>query len=152
LRLILPTASLPSQNLLLQLKSLTEILISAGLSREAEALSDVYTLSISPTDFGGLGYTAESQLEQKEEAEILFLISAWLEALNSADRSKAPAKLLPSQPEGRRPMTLSEKIFAAHDIDRLGSVKPGDVVRVNVDWIMASELSWSVRLISLRIS
>lgn len=143
---------MPSKILLQQLKSLTEILLSAGFSREAEALSDVYALSISPTDFGGLGFTADSDLEQKEEAEVLFLVSAWLEALNSADRSKAPAKLLPSRPEGRRPMTLTEKIFAAHDIEKTGSVKPGDVVRVNVDWIMASELSWSVRLISLCIN
>lgn len=143
---------MPSKILLQQLKSLTEILLSAGFSREAEALSDVYALSISPTDFGGLGFTADSELEQNEEAEVLFLVSAWLEALNSADRSKAPAKLLPSRPEGRRPMTLTEKIFAAHDIEKTGSVKPGDVVRVNVDWIMASELSWSVRLISLCIN
>lgn len=41
-------------------------------------------------------------------------------------------------------MTLSEKIFAAHDIERRGELKPGDMIRVDVDWVMASELSWSV--------
>ena len=86
----------------------------------------------------------DAQLDQTQDSEVLFLVSAWLEALNSADRSKAPANHLPSRPEGRRPLTLSEKIFAAHDIDRKGEVKPGDVVRVNIDWIMASELSWKV--------
>lgn len=91
-----------------------------------------------------MGYKPNTPLDQKEEAEVLFLVSAWLEALNSADRSTTPAKHFPSRPEGRRPMTLSEKIFAAHDIDQKGEVKPGDVVRVNVDWIMASELSWKV--------
>ena len=137
-------ASLTPQNFLGQLKSLSETLLSAGFGREAEALTDVYGISTLSTDFGGLGYNTNAQLDQKEEAEALFLVSAWLEALNSADRSKAPATHLPSRPEGRRSMTLSEKIFAAHDIDRRGEVKPGDVVRVNVDWIMASELSWKV--------
>jgi hypothetical protein len=127
-----------------QLQSLSEILLSAGFPREAEALSDVYNISTLSTDFGGLGHKPDAQLDQKEETEVLFLVSAWLEALNSADRSKSPVKHLPVRPEGRRPMTLSEKIFAAHDIDRKGEVKPGDVVRVDVDWIMASELSWMV--------
>jgi hypothetical protein len=82
----------------------------------------------------------------QQEAEIVFLVSAWLESLNSVDRSKSLSKPLTSRPEGRRGMTLSEKIFAAHDIDQKGFVTPGDVVRVSVDWIMASELSWHVRL------
>jgi hypothetical protein len=41
-------------------------------------------------------------------------------------------------------MTLSEKIFAAHDVERRGVLKPGDMVRVDVDFVMASELSWGV--------
>ncbi|PYH63378.1 aconitase family protein [Aspergillus vadensis CBS 113365] len=39
-------------------------------------------------------------------------------------------------------MTLSEKIFALHDIDRRGSVAPGELIRVDVDWVIASEASW----------
>jgi hypothetical protein len=139
-----PAAFLSAQGFLKQLQSLSEILLSAGFPREAGALSDVYNISTLSTDFGGLGHEPDAQLDQKEETEVLFLVSAWLEALNSADRSKSPVNHLSARPEGRRPMTLSEKIFAAHDIDRKGEVKPGDVVRVNVDWIMASELSWMV--------
>ena len=41
-------------------------------------------------------------------------------------------------------MTLSEKIFASHDMERRGVLKPGDMVRVDVDFVMASELSWQV--------
>ena len=41
-------------------------------------------------------------------------------------------------------MTLSEKIFAAHDVERRGVLTPGDMVRVDVDFIMASEISWAV--------
>jgi hypothetical protein len=52
--------------------------------------------------------------------------------------------MLDVRPKERRGMTTSEKIFAAHDIERKGEVKPGDMIRVDVDWIMASELSWSV--------
>jgi len=45
-------------------------------------------------------------------------------------------------------MTLAQKIFAQHVIGEMPSygLKAGDVVRVGVDWILASELSWSVRL------
>ena len=43
-------------------------------------------------------------------------------------------------------MTLGEKIFAAHDVERRGVLKPGDMVRVDVDFVIASELSWMVSL------
>ena len=43
-------------------------------------------------------------------------------------------------------MTLGEKIFAAHDVERRGVLKPGDMVRVDVDFVIASELSWTVSL------
>ncbi|PWY63672.1 aconitase iron-sulfur domain-containing protein [Aspergillus eucalypticola CBS 122712] len=39
-------------------------------------------------------------------------------------------------------MTLSEKIFALHDIEQKGSVAPGELIRVDVDWVIASEASW----------
>lgn len=41
-------------------------------------------------------------------------------------------------------MTLAEKIFASHDVDGKGFVRPGDMIRVSVDWVMASEASWGV--------
>jgi homoaconitase/3-isopropylmalate dehydratase large subunit len=51
---------------------------------------------------------------------------------------------LPSRPEGRRGMTLSEKIFATHDVEKKGVLKTGNMIRVDVDFVMASELSWTV--------
>ena len=39
-------------------------------------------------------------------------------------------------------MTLTEKIFAYHSIQRLGSVYPGQTISVSVDWILASDASW----------
>jgi hypothetical protein len=136
------TNEIPPQTLPKQLQTLSSILVSHGHSKEAEVLQDVYGHVHSPTDFGGLGLEAEKQPSSDEDAEILFLVSAYLQALNSVERTNTPAPLLKTRPAGRRGMTLSEKIFAAHDIQRNGSVKPGDVVVVDVDWIMASELSW----------
>ena len=126
-----------------QILALSEILSKAQYTREAEALESVHSLACVGTDFGGLGLVPED-LGPKDEAQVLFLLSAWLESLNSADRSKAPIKMLTSRPNGRRGMTLTEKIFASHDSERRGELKPGDMVRVDVDWVMASELSWSV--------
>jgi hypothetical protein len=41
-------------------------------------------------------------------------------------------------------MTISEKIFATHDMVHKGFVVPGELVRVHVDWVIASEASWAV--------
>lgn len=102
------------------------------------------SLSTQSADFGGLGFKTDQELNLQEEGQVVFLVSAWLESLNSEDRAKKPLETLSARPKGRRGMTLSEKIFAAHDIESRGELKPGDLVRVDVDWIMASELSWGV--------
>lgn len=135
---VIPDEALPKQ-----LLTVSSILVSHGRFKEAEVLQDVYNHIQTPTDFGGLGLDATQQTTSESNVEILFLVSAYLQALSSVERSKKPAPLLKERPAGRRGMTLSEKIFAAHDIERRGWVKPGDVVVVEVDWIMASELSWS---------
>jgi hypothetical protein len=97
-------------------------------------------------DFGGLGLKSSSDLTPEDEKSVLFLVSAYLESLNSQDRAKSIPPTLTSRPEGRRGMTLSEKIFAAHDVEMRGVLKPGDMVRVGIDFIIASELSWAVSL------
>jgi len=135
-----------------QLLALSEILSKAQYVRETEALESVKSLACVSKDFGGLGLVQEEDLGLKEEAQVLFLLSAWLESLNSADRSKAQIKMLTSRPKGRRGMTLTEKIFASHDSERRGELRPGDMVRVDVDWVMASELSWSVSRLPKGIS
>jgi hypothetical protein len=112
--------------------------------QEAEVLNDVHTLCLTLPDFGGLGFTNDQVLDSGEEAEVLFLVSAYMESLNSAERSRSVKEPLKRRPAERRGMTLSEKIFSAHDIERRGEVKPGDVVRVDVDWILSSELSWGM--------
>ena len=111
--------------------------------REAEVLGDVYQHAINAVDFGGLALSPGQTLSESAENEVLFLLSAYLEGLNSADRQAAPVKPLQERPSGRRGMTVAEKILAAHDVERRGEVKPGDVIRVDIDWVIASELSWS---------
>lgn len=118
--------------------------------REANALTDVLAISQQPTEIGGLGLSAADSLTPEQEAEITFLVTAWLEALNSADRARAPPVPLAVRPPGRRGMTLSEKIFALHDIEQKGSVAPGELIRVDVDWVIASEASWQVCVLTRR--
>lgn len=133
------------QRFLHQIKSVASALEKFGHGKEADALMEVYDLGITSIDFGGLGMQASGQeISEQDHAELLFLLSAHLESINSIERAKAPVQPLTSRPVGRRGMTLSEKIFAAHDVNRTGEVRPGDMIRVDVDWIMASELSWLV--------
>ncbi|GAQ11764.1 putative aconitate hydratase [Aspergillus lentulus] len=129
-------ASIPGRDLI-------EVLQNLGHVRESSALADVLRVCTQPQDLGGLGLDDASDLSAQQESEVLFLVSAWLEALNSEDRSRSMPAPLPSRPPGRRGMTLSEKIFALHDIAHRGWVAPGDLIRVDVDWVIASEASWA---------
>ncbi|ORY13136.1 aconitase family protein [Clohesyomyces aquaticus] len=137
-------ASLQSQPItsLLSLRPLINHLQSGTHIREAQTLSEVSALCTKSPDFGGLGLMLETPLNAVQKKEVLFLISAWLEALNSADRAKPPLPPLNARPKGRRGMTLTEKIFAMHDVERSGCVKPGRTMSVSVDWILASDASW----------
>ncbi|RHZ50431.1 hypothetical protein CDV55_101302 [Aspergillus turcosus] len=126
-----------------QIRNVIEVLQRLGHVRESSALADVLRVCTQPQDLGGLGLDDASDLTVQQESEVLFLVSAWLEALNSADRSRSMLAPQPSRPPGRRGMTLSEKVFALHDVAHRGWVAPGDLIRVDVDWVIASEASWA---------
>ncbi|KIW00367.1 uncharacterized protein PV09_08079 [Verruconis gallopava] len=130
-------------NILDQIQSLSHHLKLEGHYREADALLEVYQHSVTLKDFGGLGFSSDHELDNSETAEVLFYVSAHLEALNYQDSKADPLPDLQERPPGRRGMTVAEKILAAHDVSRRGEVKPGDVIRLEVDWIIASELSWA---------
>lgn len=110
--------------------------------READILREVQQKCTTPTNFGGMGLTLEQTLDGEQMKEVLLLCEAWLESLNSDDTARRRPAPISSRPPGRRGMTVTEKYFALHDVEQNGSVKPGQVIRVAVDWIMASELSW----------
>ncbi|KAI0392697.1 hypothetical protein F5Y17DRAFT_477390 [Xylariaceae sp. FL0594] len=95
-----------------------------------------------PLDFGGLELDTSAPLSAETEAQVLFVLSTYVEAAKSAARSLSLPKPLAERPDGRRPMTMAEKIFAAHDISRKGWVRANEVIQVDVDWILASELAW----------
>ncbi|GES65506.1 aconitase family protein [Aspergillus terreus] len=136
----------PLTNILDQITSITTWLKRQGHDREATALGAVLVICKEPEDLGGLGLadsTGDESIAPDKETEILFLISAWLESLNSTDRAKSRPPCLTIRPPGRRGMTLSEKIFALHDINGKGWVTPGQLIRVDVDWVIASEASWA---------
>ncbi|KAK3692463.1 aconitase family protein [Podospora appendiculata] len=136
--------SLPRTNILSEIEHLSNHLRPSH-PREADALQQVHQHCTTPPHFGGLGLPATSAtaFTAAETAEVLFLVSAYLEALTYQDRNASPLPVLPRRPPDRRGMTLAEKILAAHDVARTGHVAPGDVLRLDVDWVMASELSWS---------
>jgi hypothetical protein len=117
----------------------------AGAVDVAEALEEALQRCVADTDFGGYGLDEQDALDPAQEADVVFLCSAFLEALKSAARTRAGPQLLSSRPKGRRGMTMAEKIFAMHDVSRRGYVKPGDIIQVDIDWVLASELSWQVR-------
>lgn len=110
--------------------------------READILREVREKCRLSPNFGGMGLEANQQLDDQQIKEIMFLCEAWLESLNSADAAKHRPPPIATRPLGRRGMTVAEKYLALHDVEHGGSVRPGQVIRVAVDWIMASELSW----------
>lgn len=136
----------PNQrNLLSFLRRVSSTLHDAGVGNIVEALEEVLQHCTSDLDFGGYGLDERQTLRPSQEADVVFLCSAYLEALKSAARAVSRSKLsFSARPKGRRGMTMAEKIFAMHDVSRRGQVKPGDIIQVDIDWVLASELSWQV--------
>ncbi|EHK17249.1 uncharacterized protein TRIVIDRAFT_41788 [Trichoderma virens Gv29-8] len=126
------------------LDDIGRILLQQGASRESQVFAQISEIGSTSPNYGGLGLSKDVQTTEDDVNEISFLISAWLEALNSDDRKKSAQnntqKVLPKD---RPPMNVTEKIFAMHAIDSKGFVRTGDTIRVSLDWIMASEASWA---------
>ncbi|KAJ9494116.1 hypothetical protein H2202_010423 [Exophiala xenobiotica] len=130
-------------NLLRFLQTCSEDLRQHGETKVGDALEEVVQRCTTHPDFGGYGMIIDGQLQPQQQNDVVFLCSAFLEALKSAARAQSRPLPLKSRPAGRRGMTMSEKIFAMHDVSRKGFVQPGDIIQVDVDWVLASELSWA---------
>lgn len=115
---------------------------------EASALDDAREKIIDSKNFGGLGLQGVSYPSKEQQNEALFLIESWLEAITSREQSISYLSCRTSSAPGVRPMTAAQKIFAQHVIGEKprNGLAAGDVVRVGVDWILSSELSWGVRV------
>lgn len=130
------------------MSAVSAALISSSRPREAEALEAVLQKAFESPSFGGLGLQRDSKASQTQHKEILFLVEAWLESLNSQDKAHDYSCFHAQPSKEARPMTLAQKIFAQHALSALPStgLAAGDVIRVGTDWIIASELSWSAML------
>ena len=138
-----------SQSIPALLSRYSTALKDVGKLPEAEAFENVREKVVDKKAFGGLGLNDYAVPTPAEQAETLFLVEAWLEAINSRERARNFLTSRPSPAEGTRPMTLAEKVFAQHAVGEKPphGLAAGDVVRVGIDWILASELSWSVRVV-----
>ncbi|KAI8314155.1 putative aconitate hydratase [Colletotrichum sp. SAR11_240] len=129
-------------NALSTLSSLSKKLLEDGNPKEAGAIQEVLTIATGSPDYGGMGLSTDMNLSEKDIDEVVLLASAWLESLNSTERCGGPIVPLVNRPAGRRPMNVTEKIFALHDVNLPGWVRTGDTIRISVDWVMASEATW----------
>lgn len=98
------------------------------------------------TELGGLGLTDSASwdtVDPKTRSEIEFLIRVWLKAAEMEGHTRRLPEPLKGRQADRLPMTLCEKILCHHafSVPRRG-VAAGDVIRVSLDWVIASELSW----------
>ena len=116
--------------------------------REAGAIGQVLEKAVDKKAFGGLGLSRSGPATSSDYDEVLFLTEAWLESLNSQDKEANQFTTIDVRSEKTKPMNLAQKMFAHHTIGGclIEGLAIGEVVRVGVDWIIASELSWSVSL------
>ncbi|RJE19173.1 Aconitase family [Aspergillus sclerotialis] len=129
---------------LLAIRAITSALFAIGRPREGETLDHVLYLCSEDQELGGYSISSTQPLTDSEREKVAFLVDSWLyaaaqEAANQVARTNSVTSI-----QMRQPMTLSEKIFAHHMLPGNSStgVKSGDVIRVSVDWILASEVSW----------
>ena len=111
--------------------------------KEATVIELVLEKAIDSPSHGGLGMDPKTPPPSSTHDEVLFLISAHLTTLLTPNRDYLST--IPQPHPSTHPMTLAQKIFSQHV---LGHCPPtgltvGSVTRVGLDWILASELSWS---------
>ena len=118
---------------------------ASSKANEADVLQTARSKIIDVPAFGGLGLASDQVPSKRQYEEALFLAESWLESLNSRDRAPQKLSVASTPSASRKPMTLAQKIFSQHALGPMpaGGLSAGDVVRVGVDWILASELSWS---------
>lgn len=126
------------------LKTLVHSLQASGKKLEANALAIVLEKTTDSPSHGGLGITTSSTGSPTEYEDILFLVSAHLTAANYANDVLIKDTKAEASPQ-THPMTLAQKIFAQHTLSSIPitGLSTGSVVRVGLDWVLASELSWA---------
>lgn len=113
--------------------------------QEEQIILHVVDLCNADVEVGGLGFRDRRWRDFPPEdlRRILDLTESWLLTISSL-KTPIPKLALPQKPVNRKPMTLTSKILAHHAIScaQTSHVAVGEVLRVNIDWVIASELSW----------
>ncbi len=140
---VLPT----SADSIESLATLSSALAESKHAKESEALQNVISKCLEKKEYGGLALSHNTTLTDADHESVLFLVSAWLESVNSQEKAREFLPPLAVRSSGTRPMTLAEKIFAHHAIGgtAVEGLATGNLARIAVDWVMASEASWFVR-------
>ncbi|KAK4497301.1 hypothetical protein PRZ48_011751 [Zasmidium cellare] len=114
---------------------------------DADALDDLHDKIIASKSYGGLDISRQTIPTTEQYKEILFQTEAHLESVNSQTKSRDFLQVSNGAIQGARPMTLAQKVFTQHALSGIPSgthgLAVGDVIRAGVDWVLASELSWS---------
>jgi homoaconitase/3-isopropylmalate dehydratase large subunit len=110
---------------------------------DAEAIKLALEKITDSPQHGGLGIDATKKPTSDDYEDTLFLVSAYLTALNNSQQTFQAT--IPERKAATQPMTLTQKIFAAHSLSPLPEtgLHTGAVIRAGLDWVLASELSWS---------
>jgi homoaconitase/3-isopropylmalate dehydratase large subunit len=126
-------------------KGLSSSLRSASLESAAAIVDFILEKATDSIYHGGLGLDETATPTQAQYDELIFLVSAHLTSLNSRSKSRSYLSTLPTPAADTMPMTLAQKIFAQHALSPIPStgLPIHSVLRVGIDWIMASELSWA---------
>lgn len=113
---------------------------------EADAIQRTKDIALESKSNGGLEIDLWKTLEPSACDALAFWVEAWLQSLSSAEKSRQLLRPLSTRPVQRRGMTLTEKILAHHSVDPIASngLTAGDFVRVAIDWVAASEISYFV--------
>lgn len=128
------------------IRAIISALLEIGKTKEAETLDHVLYLCAEDRELGGHSISATKLLTDADREKIVFLVDSWLYAASHETANEVTTTDIDISSRTRRPMTLSEKIFAHHALpgDLSTGVKVGDVIRVSVHWVLASEVSWMV--------
>lgn len=132
----------PHRNLIGFLRDISDSAAADGEGALRDSILEIVSQSTLGESFGGYGLKESGDLSEEDEVNVVFLCRAYMQAFGAQIRAKTAPLPLTKRPAGRPGMTLTEKIFAAHDVSRRGFVRPHQVIQVDVDWILASELSW----------
>ncbi|KAF9690425.1 hypothetical protein EKO04_011558 [Ascochyta lentis] len=126
------------------LRQIATALSERGAISESQAISHVSDLCTTDKDLGGLDLFKKTWKDttSQELDDVEFLVDAWLAAIDFA--AVPSVKPLKYKALGTRPMNLTEKIFGHHALSGASKegVRTGDLVRVAIDWIIASEVTW----------